>query len=259
MARGPLSGLGNGNSVTSPDIVIRPIRPLPDWLNQSASIRATRDSGLLPGVMPAPNSTMPPVRRDAPDFVALTRREPDISVRPERNSVGAGVGAGHGEFGDLAGHADAPNAVACFLGEPKIFVAADDNPHRSAGAIRQKKLAPGVRPRIETADFCCAVLAEPQILVGTFDGDVGLAIRCRDFVFADDRLCPPRCAISVLRFLEDTASFFACRSPLVSRLARCALVSAACRYGRRRVHGAHRSRRSRRWAAPRSFPPRRWP
>ena len=58
MARGWLSWLGIGNSVTLPSSVMRPMRLPAASLNHSAPSRTTIDSGLQPGVMPSLNSVI---------------------------------------------------------------------------------------------------------------------------------------------------------------------------------------------------------
>ena len=60
MARGWLSWLGIGNSVTAPSTVMRPMRlPLASE-NHSAPSRTAIDSGLAPGEMPSPYSVTRP-------------------------------------------------------------------------------------------------------------------------------------------------------------------------------------------------------
>ena len=60
IARGWLSWLGIGNSVTLPSMVMRPTRVPAASLNHSAPSRTTIDSGFEPGVMPSLNSVTLP-------------------------------------------------------------------------------------------------------------------------------------------------------------------------------------------------------
>ena len=60
VARGWLSWLGIGNSVTLPSMVMRPMRLPAASLNHSAPSRTEIDSGFAPGVMPSVNSVMRP-------------------------------------------------------------------------------------------------------------------------------------------------------------------------------------------------------
>ncbi|MGA8322622.1 MAG: hypothetical protein WBE48_23390 [Xanthobacteraceae bacterium] len=60
MARGWLSWLGIGNSVTLPSVVMRPTRLPEASLNHSAPSRTAIDKGFAPGVMPSANSVIRP-------------------------------------------------------------------------------------------------------------------------------------------------------------------------------------------------------
>ena len=94
-------GRGMGNSVTAPSSVMRrDAAACRLRLNQSAPSRTTMESGRLPGVMPAPNSTDAAVGRDARDAIDLAFGKPDIAVRPERDAVGRGFRRRQRELGD---------------------------------------------------------------------------------------------------------------------------------------------------------------
>ena len=105
MARGWLSWLGIGNSVTLPSMVMRPTRLPAASLNHSAPSRTAIDSGLRAGRDAVREFGDLAVRRDAADLAHLGFGEPDIAVGAEHHAVGAGVRRRQRELGDLALHA----------------------------------------------------------------------------------------------------------------------------------------------------------
>ncbi len=96
MARGWLSWLGIGNSVTLPSIVMRPTRLPAASLNQSAPSRTTIESGFLPGEMPSLNSVTTPSGVMRPIWLASVSENQTLPSGPSSIRRGRRSGSAPG-------------------------------------------------------------------------------------------------------------------------------------------------------------------
>ena len=199
MARGWLSWLGIGNSVTLPSTVMRPTRLPAASLNHKRAVAHHDRQRFCARRNAVGKFADPAVRRDAADAADFGLGKPDIAVGTEDHAVRPGIRRRQGEFRDVAARRDAADLVGGFFRKPQIAVAAHGDADRRCVRGRQVELAEGTAIRIEPADLRRAALAEPQSAVRSLDRDIGLAAGARNPVLADGymvrRLCAPRAKV----------------------------------------------------------------
>ncbi|MCX7298272.1 MAG: hypothetical protein NTU64_15695 [Hyphomicrobiales bacterium] len=124
------------------------------------------------------------VWRDAADLAGIGFREPDIAIVAKADGIGTGIRGRHVEFGKRAGDGNAADLVRLLLGEPEIVVGADTDADRRRARHRQREFLERCSARIEAADLGGAAFTEPQIMVGSFDADIGGAAGAGDTMLA---------------------------------------------------------------------------
>ena len=140
-ARGPLSGVGIGNSVITPAGVMRPILPPANSPNQMLpSAPSAIARGWLFGVGMA-NSVMHAGRRDPAHPVAEVLGEPHVAVGPERDDARRAAGMRQRELleaGAVRGHP--ADAIARASVNHSVPSGRERDRRRSAARVRQRKL-----------------------------------------------------------------------------------------------------------------------
>ena len=185
MARGWLSWLGMGNSVTAPSTVMRPMRLPAASENHSAPSRTAIDSGFAPGEMPSPYSVMRPSGVIFATRLASLSENQILPSGPRIMPSAPAFGVGSANSADVAARRDAADLVGGLLGEPQIAVAAGGDADRRRILSRQRELRERAAVRIEAADLGRAAFAEPQRAVRPLDRDIGLGAGARNPMLAD--------------------------------------------------------------------------
>ncbi len=121
------------NSVTTPAVVIRPIRlPACSVNHRLPSGPAVMPNSVAPGLMPVLNSVTTPAVVISPDPVAALFGEPQVAVRAGRDGERGRAGGQAAELGHDSRRRDSPDLVAAVFREPEVPVGTGND----AGRVR---------------------------------------------------------------------------------------------------------------------------